>query len=283
MCSRKSGLGENGQRDMATRLDDQASRVDPGTGTLSKGLALLEAVANGAQPLRFTDLLQSQPYPKATLHRLLKTLIEAGMVIYDADQRTYHPGIRLIRLAHATWLRSSLADAARTTLDRLATEIDETIHLAALDNGQVLYLDKRTAARPVTMFSSPGKVGPAHCTGVGKVMLAHLDRNALDHALEQQSFHKYMPATITTPKALRAEIADIQKLGHGFDREEHEPHIICVAVPILSGRGTLLGGLSVTSTTYVTDLETLEGYAPRLRAAAAAIADEAAIRMLPGT
>ena len=268
---------------MATRLDDQASRVDPGTGTLSKGLALLEAVATGAQPLRFTDLLHAQPYPKATLHRLLKTLIEAEMVVYDAEQRTYHPGIRLIRLAHATWLRSSLADAARATLDQLALEIGETIHLAALDNGQVLYLDKRTAASPVTMFSSPGKVGPAHCTGVGKVMLAHLDKDELASALDRQSFHSYMPATITTATALRRELAEIVRAGHGFDREEHEPTIICIAVPILSTRGTLLGGLSVTSTTYVTDLDRLETYAPRLKSAAAAIAQEAAIRMLPGT
>lgn len=273
---------------MATRLDDQESRTepgrsDPGTGTLAKGLALLEAVASGAQPLRFTDLLQSQPYPKATLHRLLKSLIEAEMVVYDADQRTYHPGLRLIRLAHASWLRSSLADAARATLDQLAIEIGETVHLATLDNGQVLYLDKRTAARPVTMFSSPGKVGPAHCTGVGKVMLAHLDEQALEHALERQSFHDYMPATITTPRALRAEITAIRKLGYGFDREEHEPSIICIAVPILSSRKAMLGGLSVTSTTYVTDLGTLEGYAPRLKEAAAAIAEEATIRMLPGT
>ncbi len=273
---------------MATRLDDQTSgtdpgRLDPGTGTLAKGLALLEAVATGAQPLRFTDLLKTQPYPKATLHRLLKSLIEADMVIYDTEQRTYHPGLRLIRLAHSAWLRSSLADVARDTLDELAVELGETIHLAVLDNGQVLYLDKRTATQPVTMFSSPGKVGPAHCTGVGKVMLAHLDSEALDRALERQSFHKYMPATIDTKKALRAEIAEIQKLGHGFDREEHEPNIICIAVPILSSRNTLLGGLSVTSTKFVTDLKKLGAYAPKLKVAAAMIAEEATVRMLPGT
>ena len=272
---------------MAARLDDQtpggtAEVAGPGTGTLAKGLALLEAVATGPQPLRFTDLLHRQPYPKATLHRLLKSLIEADMVIYDAELRTYHPGLRLIRLAHAAWLRSSLADTARSTLDDLAIELGETIHLAVLDNGQVLYLDKRTANRPVTMFSSPGKVGPAHCTGVGKVMLAHLDDEAFERALARQSFHKYMPATIDTAEALRAEASEIKALGHGFDREEHEPNIICVAVPILSERNRLLGGLSVTSTTYVTDLKKLDAYAPKLKAAAAAIAEEAAVRMLPG-
>jgi len=267
---------------MATRLRDQTAKIDPGTGTLSKGLALLEAVATGAQPLRFTDLLHAQPYPKATLHRLLKTLIEAEMVIYDAEQRTYHPGLRLIRLAHDTWLQSSLADAARATLDQLAIDLGETIHLAVLDHGQVLYLDKRIAARPVAMFSSPGKVGPAHCTGVGKVMLAHLDADALNDALARQSFHQYRPATISTATALRKELAAIRRCGHGFDREEHEPAIICIAVPILSTRGHLLGGLSTTSTTYVTDLKSLEAYAPRLKEAAAAIAGEAAVRMLPG-
>lgn len=263
-------------------LIEPASRDDRAAGTLTKGLALLEAVAAGPQPLRFTDLLRSQPYPKATLHRLLKTLIESGMVIYDADRRSYHPGLRLIRIAHATWLRSSLADAARSALDGLATEVDATVHLAALDDGQVLYLDKRSANQTVTMFSSPGKVDPAHCTGVGKVMLAYLDGEALDEAIERQSFHRFMPTTITTPDALREELGEIRKHGHGFDREEHEPSIICVAVPILSRRGTLLGALSATSTTYVTDLAKLETYAPRLKIAANAIAGEAAIRLLPG-
>ncbi|MGI9504430.1 MAG: IclR family transcriptional regulator [Geminicoccaceae bacterium] len=268
---------------MATTLEATRSREDRGAGTLTKGLALLEAVAAGPQPLRFTDLLHSQPYPKATLHRLLKTLIEAGMVVYDGDQRTYHPGVRLIRLSHAAWLRSSLADAARDALDALSNEIDETIHLAVLDDAQVLYLDKRAAGQPVTMFSSPGKVGPAHCTGVGKAMLAFLDEDSLEDALARQSFHRYMPSTLTTPEALKAELEEIRKDGYGFDREEHEVSIICVAAPILSARGGVLGGLSVTSTTYVNDLDNLAAYAPRLKAAAAAIADEATVRMLPGT
>ena len=92
-----------------------------------------------------------------------------------------------------------------------------------------------------------------------------------------------MPSTLTTPEALKAELEEIRKDGYGFDREEHEVSIICVAAPILSARGGVLGGLSVTSTTYVNDLDNLAAYAPRLKAAAAAIADEATVRMLPGT
>ena len=87
---------------------------------------------------------------------------------------TYALGVRLVRLAHAAWAQSSLAPLARPYLDRLSAETGETIHLAQLDQGQVLYVDKRNAARPVEMFAQAGKVGPAYCTGVGKAMLAYL-------------------------------------------------------------------------------------------------------------
>ena len=68
----------------------------------------------------------------------------------------------------------SLAQVARPYLDALSAEVGETVHLAQLDHGQVLYVDKRNARQPIEMFSQAGKVGPAYCTGVGKAMLAHL-------------------------------------------------------------------------------------------------------------
>ena len=136
------------------------TRQDGGSGTVDKALALLEAIAEADGPLRFGDLLKRQPYPKATLHRLLRSLISNGMVAYDERSQTYHLGLRLIRLASGAWARATLAEAARTTLDRLAAEIGETVHLGMLDNAQVLYVDKRTSDRSVAMFSSTGKVGP---------------------------------------------------------------------------------------------------------------------------
>jgi hypothetical protein len=94
------------------------------------------------------------------------------MLSYDPERQTYAPGLRLVRLAHAAWQASSLAPIARPYLDELSRATGETVHLAQLDGGQVLYVDKRNAADPVEMYSQAGKVGPAYCTGVGKAMLA---------------------------------------------------------------------------------------------------------------
>ena len=240
-------------------------------GTVGKALDVLDMVAARGRPVRFSDLLTDSAYPKATLYRLLQTLTNQGMLAHDEDRGTYALGLRLVRLAHAAWSTSSLAPLARRYLDELAAETGETIHLAQLDHGQVLYVDKRNAAKPVEMFSSAGKVGPAYCTGVGKAMLAHLDEKALAAALARQSFHRFTAGTLDSPEKLKTELAAIRSCGHAFDREEHEAGIICCAVPILTKAGRVIGAISMTSTTARTSLSALEAKAGRIKDIAAQI------------
>jgi DNA-binding IclR family transcriptional regulator len=244
-------------------------------GTVGKALDVLDMVAGHGRPVRFNELMSQGLFPKATLYRFLQTLTHQGMLVHDTDRGTYALGVRLVRLAHAAWAQSSLAPIARPYLDELAAETGETIHLAQMDVGQVLYVDKRNAARPVEMFAQAGKVGPAYCTGVGKAMLAYLPDDALEAALARQSFHRHTDHTLDTPAKLRAELAAIRARGHAFDREEHEPGIICCAVPILTRSGRVIGALSVTSTTARTTLSALEARAGLVKDIAARISAEA--------
>lgn len=254
---------------------------DHADGTVGKALSVLDIVAQAGRPVRLAELAPLCPFPKATLHRLLQALTHQGMLMQQEETGAYAPGLRLVRLAHAAWAQSDLAAVARPHLDRLAAETGGTIHLAQLDQGQVLYLDKRNAAQPLDLFSAAGKIGPAYCTGVGKAMLAHLPPAALDQALARQAFHRCTPATITDPEVLRAELAEIRGAGHAYDREEHEPGILCCAVPILDPRGHPFGALSLTGSRRDTSLSALKLHLPLLKRAARAIAAEAAVWRFP--
>lgn len=245
------------------------------SGTVRKALNVLDQVASFERPVRFAEILENSPFPKGTLYRMLQTLRAEGMLGYDEDRQTYQLGIRLVRLAHAAWSQSSLAPVARPMLDALSKSIGETIHLAQLDNAQVLYVDKRNSERPVEMFSQAGKVGPAYCTGVGKAMLAFLPECELQQALDQQSYHRFTAHTLGSIQELRDELTIIRQRGYAFDREEHEPGIICVAAPILTRNKRVIGAISVTSTTSRTSLEQLETLAPKMREVAGDIADTA--------
>jgi IclR family transcriptional regulator, KDG regulon repressor len=254
----------------------------PGDGTVGKALDVLDMVASAGRPLRFTEMLGTSPYPKATLYRFLQVLTHQGMLSHDPESGSYALGVRLVRLAHTAWAQSSLAPLARPHVDALSARLGETIHLAQLDQGQVLYVDKRNAARPIEMFSQAGKVGPAYCTGVGKAMLAYLAPDVLEAALLRQSFHRFTPGTLDTPQALMAELPAIRARGFAFDREEHEPGIICVAVPILARTGRVIGALSVTSTVAHTTLDGLAALAPDIQATATHIAADAESWRFPG-
>lgn len=246
-----------------------------GDGTVGKAMDVLDQVAAFGRPVRFGTLLEASPFPKATLYRFLQTLTNQRLLSYDAEHQTYSVGMRLVRLAHAAWRQTSLASVARPHLDALSHKIGLTVHLAQLDNGQVLYVDKRNAAQPVEMFSDAGKIGPAYCTGVGKAMLAKVPNSERARYLDQQSYYRFTQTTLAGRGELEAELGNIQARGHAYDREEHEPGIICVAVAVLSSGQQVLGGLSITASTLHTDFDRLDVLVPDLHATANAIAADA--------
>ena len=242
-----------------------------GDGTVGKALDVLDRVASHGAPVRFAELLDGSPYPKATLYRLLQTLAKQGMLAQDSATGAYRPGLRLVRMAHAAWRTSSLAPVARPHLEALGRDVGHTVHLAQLDGGVVLYVDKVGGAAAVPMYSEAGKVGPAFCTGVGKAMLAWLPEDALRAALARQAWQAFTPTTLASEAALRADLRETRARGHALDRSEHEQGIVCVAMPVLTGGGHVAGAVSITDHVERTSLAALERKVPRLRAAVDAI------------
>jgi len=252
-------------------------------GTVGKALQVLDQVASAGGPIKFSDLLEQSAYPKATLYRLLQTLVGERLVQFNETTQSYSLGVRLVSLAHSAWQQASLAPIARDAIDKLSVEVGETVHLAQLDGGQVLYVDKRNATRPIQMFSDAGKVGPVYCTGVGKAMLAFLPAIKQRRIIDQQSYYAYTAHTLASAEALRAELAEIRLAGIAFDREEHEPGIICIAAPIKTAAGLVYGGISITTSTQRYNLAALGEFKNSLVATANEIARNAEAWRFPET
>ncbi len=246
----------------------------PADGTVGKALKVLDCVANAGHPVRFSDLLELSPYPRATLYRFLQTLTNQQMLACSADG-AYWLGPRLMRLAHAAWNTASLAPIARPFVEALAAEAGEAVHLAQLDNGQVLFIDKLKLSDQFETLARVGQVAPAYCTGVGKCILAHLPPERLERVLQQQSFFRYTDNTIGSATQLRSELDDIRRRGYGFDRQEHEHGIISIAAPVLDTGGRVLGALSIATSTARHSVEGLETFLPALLDCARKIGEEA--------
>ncbi|AVX04851.1 putative HTH-type transcriptional regulator YagI [Maritalea myrionectae] len=250
-------------------------------GTVGKALEVLDSVAAYGRPVRFSELQTSSPYPKATLYRLLQTLVRQQMVNLNETDGTYSVGLRLVKLAHAAWETASLAPIARAHVAALAEQVEETVHLAQFEAGQVLYVDKRKSNDQFETLAQVGKVAPAYCTGVGKAMMAFLGPKQLQLALNQQAFHRYTPATLTNADQLQAELEHIRADGVAFDREEHEQGTISIAAPVLTNEGRVIGAISIATSTARKTIDDLNRLKPDLLQAAERIGQEATSWQFP--
>lgn len=252
-----------------------------GDGTVGKALDVLDSVASAGHPVKFTELLENSDHPKATLYRLLQTLTNQGMLSHDPDTGSYTLGLRLVKLAHSAWKQATLATVARPYVDVLAAKVGETIHLAQMELGQVLFVDKQKMSDRFETLAQTGKVAPGYCTGVGKAILAHMTPERLERALRQQLFLKNTASTHTCPDTLLTELEEIRAEGVAFDREEHEAGIISIAAPILTNGGRVIGALSIATSTTRHSLDSIRAFQPDLLETARKIGEEATAWQFP--
>lgn len=215
--------------------------------TLVKGIGLLQLLAAEATPLTLADLADRTGWPKPTLHRVVTTLLDHGMI--RSDDGRYRIGVQCLVLGGAFIRGLDLRREARPHLEDLVHRTGETAHLAVQDGPIIVYVDKVESPKPVRMHSWLGATNRMYSTGVGKAILAFSDEDfraqVLAGPLESRT-----PQTITDPRRLDRELATIRRRGFSLDNEENEPSIRCVGAPVFDHRRVVVGGLSVSAPTF---------------------------------
>ncbi len=255
-------------------------KSESATGTLGKAVSLLELIAFAERPMRFTDVVAACGQPRGTVHRQLSHLVAEGLVEHAADQ-TYAVGLRLLQLAARAWSGNDLRSVAAPHLAALQVATQESVHLAVLDGGQVTYLDKIEGRHALRMHSQVGKTSPSYCTGVGKAALSLLADDELAELAAGLNFHRFTPATIVTPQALIETVSTIRRLGYGFDLQEHEIGIHCVAAPIPAPGRNFHAAISITGPAYRVDENQLRAWASLVSDTAGKITMELACKLSP--
>lgn len=228
-------------------------------------LTLLAAYPTGAT---LDELARASGHPKPTVHRALASLERAGLS-RKTGRGQYILGDEFLRLAFAHHEARPEHVRVLPLLTTLAERFGETAHYAVLDGAEVVYRAKvDPPAGAVRLTSTVGGRNPAHCTGVGKLLLSYSLHGKQDVAawvgdrvLEQRTEH-----TLTTPRQLSASLAQVRRDGYGVDDQENEPGINCIAFPVSLGPGSEpTGAVSISALAYRTPLATLEAAADEVR------------------
>jgi DNA-binding IclR family transcriptional regulator len=225
---------------MAATHGDLGDPRGPDRTVLGRIACVMEAFNGGEHVLGLSDLNKLTRLPKSTLHRLAEQLCQVGWL--ERDCGGYRVGMRLFELGNLAIEGSRLQEVALPHLQALAGRCGTAVQLAVLDRGEVVYLE-RVVMEQLRLPTRRGGRKPAHCTALGKAMLA-FDEEAV-RSLVSSPLPRWTPKTIVDPAALRTELAHVRDTGVAFDRGESYEHLVCVAAPV-RGPGRAIGAVSVT-------------------------------------
>jgi DNA-binding IclR family transcriptional regulator len=217
------------------------------TRTLARGLDVLETLASADEAgLGLSAIADQVGLDKATVTRLLRTLMETGYVAQDDESRRYRLNGKILRLADGVRAQFDLQRIARPYLMRLREDVGETVHLGVMEGLAVFYVDKLTADNSIQLVSAVGQTMPLHSTSLGKAILAALPKAEREAIYAQMDFAPRTAHTIRTLPEFREEIARTQVRSYAVDDRENEDFGACVAVAILGADGRPVGAISIS-------------------------------------
>ena len=200
---------------------------------------------NGA--ISLTELSGLANLNKATVHRLLATLIYKGYIEQNPQTGYYEVTFKLFQLGNKKVETIDSLSVARSLISELSNKIGETVHLVVEDNKEVVYIDKfESSAQTFTTHSRVGSRTPMYCTAVGKALLAEYPDEVIKDVWDHTDIKPLTRNTITDFSLFMEEIKKVRKQGFGIDNEENELGVFCIASVYHDYKGEVAGAISIS-------------------------------------
>ncbi len=233
-------------------------------------LRVLRELAGHPAGASLNELARAVGLPKSSVHRALTVLGRAGLAERRGRGR-YRLGLELVRLALDYYEACDERSFVLPLLQDLVERFQETAHFARLEGAEIVYVAKvEPPERRARMSSRVGGRNPAHCTGLGKALLAHALPDAASverYVAEYGPLARRTPRTLTTAAELAPELDRTRQRGYALDGEESEAGIVCIAFPVFfASPSTPAGAVSVAAFAHRTPLAALEAAAGEIRA-----------------
>jgi DNA-binding IclR family transcriptional regulator len=213
--------------------------------SVDRAMAILDMLARLGEA-GVTEIAHELDVHKSTAFRLVEAL-EAWQLVEQVSERgKYRLGFGIVRLAGATTARLDLSRESQEVCERLAAELDETVNVAIVDQGQATNVLQVYGSAAVTARNWIGQRTPMHATSSGKVLLAW----SAEDELVLDELTPFTPNTRTDPATLRAELAEVRDRGWAGTVEELEVGLNAVAAPIRAADGQVVAALSVSGPAY---------------------------------
>lgn len=241
--------------------------------SLQRAFAILETVAGRGTGITMAEISREVGLHPSTAFHLLRTIVALGYLRQDETTRQYRLGSKVFQLAASVLTELQLAEIGEPILTEMANRTGETSHLAVFDRGEVVVVARAEGTSPLRLAERVGYPRPAHCTAIGKVLLAHQREADLRAFFASARLEPRTANTITSADRLEEELAKVRQQGHAVDDEEFAQGLRCLAAPVRSFTGQVVAAIGLSGPVWRVGpdrmallLEVVTGAARRLSA-----------------
>jgi IclR family acetate operon transcriptional repressor len=223
-------------------------REESSSVAVERALSILEAVAERSAGMTNSEISRRLSIPKSSASYILRTLEQRGYLQRERGTGRYRLGLKVLALNRGVDAGIDIKQMALPVLERLVERSNLTAHLAVLDRGEAVYIEKVDSPGFIKMDTWVGKRMEIHSTGVGKVLVAGLAKAELEAILKARGLKKITPRTITSAAALFRELEKVRERGYAVDDEENSLGARCVAAPVMDATGRVIAAIGVSGT-----------------------------------
>jgi len=217
--------------------------------SVMKALLIMEELDKTGE-LSIGDLSERLLMDKATVHRLVNSIKDAGYVNQNPDNKKYSNSLKLLAMGNRVMEKSGVKHHARPYVEELAKKTGETINLGIRVGNKIIYVDKLECSSTIKVGLGIGVSVPSYCSGLGKAILAFTPEPELEEILNSITFEKFTDHSITCRAQLLEEFEKIRKNGYSVDDEEYVDGLICFGAPIFDFHRHPIAAISVSCPKY---------------------------------
>ncbi|MFG1348025.1 IclR family transcriptional regulator [Xanthobacter autotrophicus DSM 431] len=260
--------------DVAKVVEPEASRERGGVQSIERAFSILMQIAQHPDGISLADLAKRVELHTSTTFHLVRTLVETGAARQDRETKRYHLGRLIFSLAANSASEVELVTMATPFIEDLARMSGETTHFALRSGHDIVIAARVAGTGAFQLVERNGGIRPAHCTSLGKVLLAAMSPPQLEEYLTAMPLVAYTPKTIVDPERFREELDHVRRSGIGYDDQEFNDEVRCVAAPVRNFSGHVVGAVGASGPVWRMTLPRLQDVAQKVRATAAELSRE---------
>lgn len=238
--------------------------------SLARGLEVICAFTRSRPRMTLSEVAQETGLTRATVRRLLLTLVREGYA--EKDEKIFSLKPKVLDLGYSALSSMGILEVAQPVMNDLARTLNESVFCAVLTGADVTYIAHARSDRYVAVSVAVGGRAPAHALSTGRVLLAAEPAEALDRYIDRVTLRAFTPHTLISKAKLRGEIERAGREGHSIVDQELEIGLGSISVPIRSAEGRVLAALNVCCpSSRMTQDDMRKQILPQLLAASQAI------------